>query len=147
LRLDSSIERESGKSSPGKRVMQREADNKATTHRQPNDGKTLEGLLALHSDMEARKTDWRLVSVVAASPRKQRILRALSRDPLDQRNLAKICSLQRANAQRTLRDLCTQGLVRCLTPERARAKIYALTPLGKRVYGRTGTARSADVTA
>lgn len=79
---------------------------------------------------------WDIASTVAASPRKLRVLRALNPGELDQRGIARLASLERANAQRALVELCKAGLVECLTPERPRAKIYRITNLGKEVHDR-----------
>lgn len=79
---------------------------------------------------------WDIASTVAASPRKSRILRALSPGELDQRTIARLARLERANAQRALAELRKAGLVECLTPERPRAKIYAITKLGTEVHDR-----------
>ncbi|MBE7492948.1 MAG: hypothetical protein HS108_14500 [Planctomycetes bacterium] len=79
---------------------------------------------------------WDIASAVAASPRKLRVLRALNPGELDQRTIARLARLERANAQRALADLCKAGLVECLTPARPRAKIYRITKLGEEVHDR-----------
>ena len=80
---------------------------------------------------------WEYVSEVIASSRKGKVLSVLGGGELDQRAIAKLCCLERSNAHRALRDLSARGMVECLTPERSRAKIYRITPLGRRVLART----------
>jgi DNA-binding MarR family transcriptional regulator len=79
---------------------------------------------------------WDITSKVVASPRKLRVLRALNSGELDQRTIARLTRLERANAQRTITELCKAGLIECLTPDRSRAKIYRITQLGKEVHDR-----------
>ena len=89
---------------------------------------------------------WDIASTVAASPRKLRVLRALNPGELDQRTIARLARLERANAQRALAELCKAGLVECLTPERPRAKIYRITKLGKEVHDRLHNMNVRDAT-
>lgn len=80
---------------------------------------------------------WDLVSSVVASPRKQRVLRVLNACALDKRSIGRLTRLERANVHKALKALVAAHLVRCLTPERPRAKLYTITPLGKKVLKRT----------
>lgn len=89
---------------------------------------------------------WDIASTVAASPRKSRILRALNPGELDQRTIARLTRLERANAQRALAELCKTGLAECLTPARPRAKIYRITQLGKEVHDRLHDMNVRDTT-
>ncbi|MCC6574416.1 MAG: hypothetical protein IT462_11555 [Planctomycetes bacterium] len=75
-----------------------------------------------------------IVSATVASGCRVRVLRSLRAGPLDQRSIARLASLERANAQRTIRDLCRRKLVECLTPGQPRSKVYRLTKLGQQVY-------------
>lgn len=80
---------------------------------------------------------WDLVSEVLASSRRFRVLRALAVEPLDHRSLQRLTGLERSNAYKAIDQLRDRGLVECLTPERPRSKIYAITALGKEVFERT----------
>lgn len=108
----------------------RNADTLSTLKRQLIDGNKFESTRGL------MRMFWDIASTVAASPRKLRVLRALNPGELDQRTIARLARLERANAQRALAELCKAGLVECLTPERPRAKIYRITKLGKEVHDR-----------
>lgn len=86
---------------------------------------------------------WQHVSKILGGSRKARVLRALMPGELDQRSITRLCRLDRADAYRTLKELCDDGLVECLTPERQRARIYRITGQGAQVLDRsTGVARS-----
>ena len=76
---------------------------------------------------------WNLVSEVSAGSRKYRILRALKTGALDQRSISRLAMTERSNTGKTLRHLRALGLVECLTPNRPRAKMFRITPLGKTV--------------
>lgn len=89
---------------------------------------------------------WDIASTVAASARKLRVLRALNPGELDQRTIARLARLERANAQRALAELCNTGLVECLTPARPRAKIYGITKLGKEIHDRLHEMNARDRT-
>lgn len=108
----------------------RNSNTKKTLKEQLIDGNSFEstrGLMLMF---------WDIASTVAASPRKSRILRALNPCELDQRTIARLTRLERANLQRALTELCKTGLAECLTPARPRAKIYRITKLGKEVHDR-----------
>lgn len=75
-----------------------------------------------------------LVSTTVSSGCRVRVMRTLETGPLDQRNIARLARLERANAQRTIRDLCKRKLIECLTPNQPRSKVYRLTRLGQQVY-------------
>ncbi len=76
---------------------------------------------------------WNMVSEILASPCKERVLRALNGEEVDQRSLARLCRLERSNARRTIKVLVAWGLIECLTPSRPRARIYQLTKEGKEI--------------
>lgn len=118
----------------------RNGDTQRTLKRQLIDGNRFEatrGLMLMF---------WDIVSTVAASPRKLRVLRALNPGELDQRTISRLCRLERANAQRALAELCKTGLAECLTPDRPRAKIYRITQLGKEVHDRLHDMNVRDTT-
>jgi len=102
-----------------------------TTLRQRNDGKGLQPANASQFML------WYRVSEVIASTRKHKVLYALKGGELDQRSIARLCRLERANAHRALKELDATGLVECLTPERPRAKVYRITDLGREVLQKT----------
>lgn len=108
----------------------RDADTLSTLKRRLIDGNRFESTRGL------MRMFWDIASTVAASPRKMRVLRALNPGELDQRTIARLTRLERANAQRALAELCRAGLAECLTPGRPRAKIYRITKLGKEVHDR-----------
>ena len=73
---------------------------------------------------------WENVGLVADAKNKVKVLKALSQERLDHRSIVRLCGLESSNTRRTLRQLCTSGLVRCLTPVRWRVKIYEITEAG-----------------
>ena len=106
-------------------------DTLLTTIRQRSDDKGFQPVIASQVML------WQRVSEVIASTRKHKVLRALKAGELDQRSIARLCRLERANAHRALRELDATGLVECLTPERPRAKVYRITDLGRAVLQKT----------
>lgn len=103
-------------------------DTVGTRFRQQSDGK------AYLSRPGHDLVNWNMVSKVRASTRKARVLKVLSNGEMDLRAIGRLTRLERSNAQRTVQSLCEQGLVRCLTPNQFRSKIYQVTSQGVLVY-------------
>jgi len=107
-----------------------------------DDSDTLLTTLEQHCDdntyllSHAQRGVWDKVSELLSGSGRMRVMRALGDGPLDQRSIARLASMERSNARRTIKALCISGLIECLTPHQPRAKLYRTTSLGKEALKR-----------
>jgi predicted transcriptional regulator len=81
-----------------------------------------------------------LIGFVSASNRRKQVLEALSDNPKRPMELCHALHIETGNMARLLFQLEKKQLIHCLTPEKRSWRVYAITPLGKRVLCVTATA-------
>jgi len=75
-------------------------------------------------------TRWDLVSFVIASSYRKKVLSALS-TPKTPSAISKEISINKTHISRALAELEDKGLIKCLTPNSKKGKIYSIQDLGK----------------
>ncbi|MBS3079099.1 helix-turn-helix transcriptional regulator [Candidatus Pacearchaeota archaeon] len=75
-------------------------------------------------------TKWDLVSYVLASSYRKKVLSALS-TPKTPSAISKEISINKTHISRALAELEDKGLIKCLTPNSKKGKIYSIQDLGK----------------
>jgi len=68
-------------------------------------------------------------SFVISAPNRKKVIIALDREKTP-KELAKELRKQDANISRALRELTNEEIIKCLTPEKKRGRIYVLTKIG-----------------
>jgi predicted transcriptional regulator len=76
---------------------------------------------------------WNLISFIKRSSQRKKVLFALEKAPSTPSEIAKQTNMYLTHASRTLRELCSKKLVKCLTPKERVGKYYEITKLGKKV--------------
>jgi predicted transcriptional regulator len=77
--------------------------------------------------------DWNMISFILASKVRLKALVALSKSASTPSNISKELHIQASQISVVLRELMEKGLIKCLTPERRKGKLYKITERGKRV--------------
>jgi len=75
-------------------------------------------------------TKWDLVSFVLASSYRKKVLSALS-TPKTPSSISKEISINKTHISRALAELEDKCLIKCLTPDAKKCKIFAIQELGK----------------
>jgi len=75
-------------------------------------------------------TKWDLVSFVLASSYRKNVLSALT-TPKTPSSISKEININKTHVSRALAELEDKGLIKCLTPEAKKGKIYTIQELGK----------------
>jgi predicted transcriptional regulator len=78
--------------------------------------------------------NWERYGYVVASNYRKKIILLLAKGEKTPAQLAAEAGMYISHVCATLSDLTGKGLVKCLTPELRRGKIYSLTSEGKEVY-------------
>ena len=71
-------------------------------------------------------------SFVISAPNRKKVIIALDREKTP-KELAKELRKQDANISRALRELTNEEIIKCLTPEKKRGRIYVLTKIGAEI--------------
>jgi len=74
--------------------------------------------------------DYQKYSFVISAPNRKEVVIALGMEKTP-KELVKELGKQDANISRALRELAEKGIVKCLTPENKRGRIYVLSKIGK----------------
>ncbi len=77
--------------------------------------------------------DWDLISFITSSKLRFKILTILLNSNYTPSELAHTLSEARSHVSSTLKMLESQGLVKCLTPDRRRNKFFQITKKGERI--------------
>ena len=72
-----------------------------------------------------------LATFVLRGKNRRKILEVLKESNKTQAELHKLTNMYRTHVRRTLNELISKKLVKCINPNDNRYKIYELTPLGK----------------
>ncbi len=78
--------------------------------------------------------NWDKVSFVMSSEYRKRIFLELTENPKTPKRLANNLDLALSHVSGTLTDLKKENIVKCLTPERRKYKLYVLTDEGKDLF-------------
>ncbi|MEK6889517.1 MAG: ArsR family transcriptional regulator [Nanoarchaeota archaeon] len=79
-----------------------------------------------------KATKWRDISFVVSSAYRNKVLRALE-NPKMPLKLSKELGINKTHISRALYELESKKLIKCLTPEARKGKIYEITDYGKEV--------------
>jgi len=77
-------------------------------------------------------TKWELVSFVLSSTYRKRVLSALS-TPKTPSSVSKEININKTHVSRALSELEDKGLIKCLTPNSKKGKIYTIEETGKEI--------------
>lgn len=77
--------------------------------------------------------DWDIVGFVKASNIRIEILKKLNERPMSPKDLKSKLSIHFPQVSLVLKEMRNRGLVKCLTTERSKGKIYGITELGTQV--------------
>jgi len=77
--------------------------------------------------------DWETVSYVFSSELRLKTLIELSKSIYTPKQLSALTNQPMSHVSKTLKELRIKGLVKCLTPNRKKAKLYSITKLGNQV--------------
>lgn len=77
--------------------------------------------------------DWDAYGYVVASEYRERIVQSLSEKPKTPKQLADELDYHLSHISNTLSDLAEEGLVECLTENRRKGRVYALTDGGEEI--------------
>jgi predicted transcriptional regulator len=79
--------------------------------------------------------DWSLYGYVVASEYRKKILLSLSERPKSPKEISEETKLHLSHVSLTIYDLIKKGLVKCLTPNLKKGKLFSLTTTGKEIAG------------
>ena len=74
--------------------------------------------------------DWKKYGYVLASSYRQRMVLSLKDGPKTPKQMSLILRLPLSHVSSTFKDLVNNGIVKCLTPDLRKGKIYGLTKDG-----------------
>lgn len=86
--------------------------------------------------------NWEVVSFVFSSETRSRVLRSLKSRKATPSQIADEVNQPLSHVSRALKELQDKELVVCLTPNRKKARLYAITPAGADILSRLETLRS-----
>lgn len=76
---------------------------------------------------------WYLISKIDSSDYRKKVIIQLSKGVKTPTILEKETNIKISHISRTLKELSNLGLVKCLTPDVKRSKMYTITNLGKNI--------------
>ena len=76
---------------------------------------------------------WKMLGYVLASKYRQKVILALIKGERTPREIADSTGLYLSHVSSTLSELENKGLVKCLTPDLRRGKLFRLTEMGKKI--------------
>jgi len=85
---------------------------------------------------------WILAGKVNSSSYRSNVLIKLQESPKTPTQLSKILNIKISHISRALKELSDLGLIKSLTPELRKSKMYAITPLGKQIINQLETYKS-----
>lgn len=75
--------------------------------------------------------DWELLSYVKASKHRENVLRELSDDgTMTPKELSDNLDIHLSQASKVLTELQSEGLIKCMTPDKRKGKLYRTTEEG-----------------
>lgn len=81
-------------------------------------------------------TKWKHISFIISSDYREKVLKILE-NPKMPSKISKELSIDKAHISKTLKDLEKEKLVKCLTPDSAKGKLYVITDYGKEILKET----------
>lgn len=78
----------------------------------------------------------KLYGFVISSSYRKMVLLELGKSPQIPTNIARRLNINVNHVSRTLSQLNSKGLVRCINPEERKGRVYILTELGRKVLNR-----------
>jgi len=79
--------------------------------------------------------DWSLYGYIVASEYRKKILLSLFERPKSPKEISEETKLHLSHVSLTIYDLIKKGLVKCLTPNLKKGKLFSLTATGKEIAG------------
>lgn len=79
-----------------------------------------------------KDTNWQIVSFIISSSYRRKTLESLQ-NPKTPSRLSKELNINIAHISRALSELEAKKLVKCLTPESSKGKIYTITETGEKI--------------
>lgn len=76
---------------------------------------------------------WDKLSFILASRYRKEIVLKLKEGPKTPKELSNETTFYLSNVSSTLKDLCNEHIVECLTPKRIKGKLYRLTNEGRKL--------------
>lgn len=70
---------------------------------------------------------------VISSTYRQKIILSLKEDPKSPKQIALELELHFSHVSSTLKDLTKKGIIKCLTPDLRKGRLYDLTEIGKEI--------------
>lgn len=83
--------------------------------------------------------DWKKYGYVLASTYRQKIVLSLKEGPKTPKQISLESRLHLSHVSYTIKDLGNNSIVKCLTPDLRKGKLYGLTKDGKEVADRIGS--------
>lgn len=84
--------------------------------------------------MESKtKTKWHLIGTIKSSNYREKVLRELTENTQTPKWLAKKTNIKFSHISTVLTELQKLKLIKCLTPELRKGRIYSITKLGKEI--------------
>lgn len=77
--------------------------------------------------------DWKKYGYVLSSTYRQKIILSLKESPKTPKQISLESKLHLSHVSSTIRDLCNGDIVKCLTPDLRKGKIYGLTKDGEEI--------------
>jgi len=85
-----------------------------------------------------KATNWEDVSFVISSSYRKKVLGALEK-PKTPSILSKELNINKTHISRALSELEAKKIVKCLTPESAKGRLYLITNYGKKILSKVST--------
>jgi predicted transcriptional regulator len=82
------------------------------------------------------KDEWNDYGFVLASEYRKIIIQVLAKKPKTPKQIADETKYNLSHVSRSIRQLEDRGLIKCLTPNRRKGKLYGLTDDGVKVFNR-----------
>jgi predicted transcriptional regulator len=80
------------------------------------------------------KDEWNNYGFVLASEYRKVVIKALAEKPKTPKQIADETKYNLSHVSRSIRQLEDRGLIKCLTPNRRKGKLYGLTDNGVRIF-------------
>jgi predicted transcriptional regulator len=81
-------------------------------------------------------TKWKQVSFIISSQYRRKVLEILE-NPKMPSKISKELNIDKAHISKTLKELEKEKLIKCLTPNSMKGKLYAITNYGKDILNET----------
>lgn len=85
---------------------------------------------------------WEDVGVIKASPRRLQIMKSLVMQAMTPKELSQQLGVHMSQVTRSLKELEERDLVRCLTPQLRKGKLYGITIKGNQIMNKLTEAQN-----